>query len=335
MYIVTSTHRAHLYAPQDGTNALQESCIFFSIDLHVPIIYKRARWESNGVTVAGGNGRGHQLNQLNGPRGLFVDDDHTIYIADYRNHRIMEWKRNVISGRVVAGGNGLGNRFEQLHFSTDILIDKETKDLLICDYGNQRVMKYTRENCTTRVKVSTVNSHGLAMDINNILYTSDYEKEAVLRDTNEKTNRVAGGNGTANLLNQFSYPTYIFVDLYNSIYISDTHNHRVMKWTTGANQGIVVAGGHGQGNDLKQLSSPRQISVDFFGNIYIADSGNHRIMRWFKNDLQGTVIAGGNNPGNQPNQLKFPWGLSFDQLDNLYVADWGNSRIQRFDIESN
>ena len=54
---------------------------------------KNARWSQNGVTVAGGNGDGNAINQLNGPCGLDIDDDNqSIVIADFANHRIVEWK---------------------------------------------------------------------------------------------------------------------------------------------------------------------------------------------------------------------------------------------------
>ncbi|CAF4960057.1 unnamed protein product, partial [Rotaria sp. Silwood1] len=63
------------------------------------------RWQQNGITVAGGNQQGNEINQLSYPWGLYVDDDQTIYVADQSNHRIVEWKRGATSGQVVAGGN--------------------------------------------------------------------------------------------------------------------------------------------------------------------------------------------------------------------------------------
>ncbi len=62
------------------------------------------------MTVAGGNGWGKRLNQLNYPRSMYVDENQTVYVADRWNHRIVEWKKGATSGEVVAGGNGGGNR---------------------------------------------------------------------------------------------------------------------------------------------------------------------------------------------------------------------------------
>ena len=50
-----------------------------------------ARWSQNGVTVAGGNGKGAGTNQLSFPYGLDIDDDNqSIVIADCGNGRIVE-----------------------------------------------------------------------------------------------------------------------------------------------------------------------------------------------------------------------------------------------------
>ena len=97
-----------------------------------------ARWSQNGVTVAGGNGYGNALNQLNWPHGLDIDDDNqSIVVADWRNHRIVEWKMDASHGKVIAGDQGQGNRLDQLNYPTDVLIDKETNSLFIADRWNR------------------------------------------------------------------------------------------------------------------------------------------------------------------------------------------------------
>ncbi len=40
-------------------------------------------------------------NQLSLPRGMFIDDEQTIYIADSWNHRIVEWKYNATDSQIV------------------------------------------------------------------------------------------------------------------------------------------------------------------------------------------------------------------------------------------
>ncbi|CAF1328378.1 unnamed protein product [Rotaria sordida] len=241
------------------------------------------------------------------------------------------------NGQVVAGGRGQGNRLDQLCRPTDVLIDKETDSLIICDRGNRRVVRWSRRSGTTQgeILIDNISCWGLAMDNQRYLYVSDTDKDEVIRsqiaDKNETI--VAGGNGKGAGLNQLNGPSYIFVDQQQTVYVSDYDNHRVMKWNKGAKEGTVVAGDQDQGNALTQLSHPRGVFVDALGTIYVADSWNHRVMRWPKGAKQGTVIVGENGQGARENQFQYLRGLSFDRHGNLYVVDSENNRVQRFSIE--
>ncbi|CAF3334111.1 unnamed protein product [Rotaria socialis] len=298
-----------------------------------------ATWKQSGVTIAGGRAVGNVTNLLFWPHGLFVDDDQTVVIADLMNHRIMQWKNgNTRNGQVVAGGKGEGNGLHQLNYPTDVLIDKETNSLIICDRDNRRVVRWSRRSGTTQgeILVDNIQCYGLAMDEQRYLYVSDVGKHEVRRyQLGEKNyTLVAGGNGKGNGLNQLNSPTYLFVDRDHLVYVSDANNNRVMKWNKGAKKGIVVAGGQGPGSALTQLSLPNKIFVDTLGTLYVADSLNHRVMRWTQGDKkQGTEIVGGNGQGAGANQFTVPIGLSFDRHGNLYVVDMANNRVQRFSIE--
>ncbi|CAF4230685.1 unnamed protein product, partial [Rotaria magnacalcarata] len=294
-----------------------------------------AKWAQNGVTVAGDNGYRGATNKLNWPRSLFVDDDQTVIIADYRNHRIMQWKNgDTTNGQVVAGGNGVGNGLNQLSNPTDVLIDKETDSVIICDRRNGRVVRWSRRSGITQgeILIDNIDCFGLAMEEQRYLYVSDVGKHEVRQyKLGEKNDTfVAGGNGQGDGLHQLNWPTYLFVDRDHSVYVSDYNNHRVMKWVEGAKEGIVVAGGQGQGNALTQLNYPQGIFVDTLGTLYVAESGNHRVMRWTQGDKkQGTVIAGGNGTG--ANQFNYLRGMSFDRHGNLYVVDADARKEQTID----
>ena len=263
-----------------------------------------ARWKTNAVTVAGGHGSGNETNQLHCPCGLFVDEDQTVYIADCWNHRIVSWKAGAMTGEVLAGGKGKGNRSDQLNYPIDVIVDRETDSLLICDKGNHRVMRWPRRphlNTTTtsnqgQIVIDNIDCYGLTMDDQGSLYVSDMKKHEVRRYDkrgDKKGTVVAGGHGEGDGRHQLNWPTYLFVDGQSTLYVSDTSNHRVMKWMKGATEGIVVAGGNGQGAGLTQLSNPQGVWVDGYGHVYVADGGNHRVMRWEKGAKEGTVIVGG------------------------------------------
>ncbi|CAF1547852.1 unnamed protein product, partial [Adineta steineri] len=292
------------------------------------------KWENNATTIAGGIKEGQALNQLHSPHGIFIDKNKNVFIADYSNDRIVEWKHNAKEGLVIAGGNGKGNRIDQLYHPTDVIIDQQNYSIIIADLGNRRVVQWMNQN--KEILIENIACYGLAMDIHGFLYVSNWQKNEVRRwkmgEFNNEGIVVAGGNGEGHKLNQLDYPTFMFVDEDQCVYVSDQNNHRVMKWRKGAKEGQIVAGGNDKGGNLNQLSSPQGVIVDQLGQIYVVDYWNDRVMRWCERKKEGEIVVGGNGAGQQSNQFKFPFGLSFDDERSLYVADSLNNRIGKFEI---
>ncbi|CAF4978639.1 unnamed protein product, partial [Rotaria socialis] len=54
-------------------------------------ICESVTWNTTGVTVAGAHGAGSELNELNSPLGLFVDNEGAVYVVDTWNDRIVKW----------------------------------------------------------------------------------------------------------------------------------------------------------------------------------------------------------------------------------------------------
>ncbi len=308
--------------------------LFFLVPISLQNI--TMEWIRNGITVAGGNGIGSALNQLSDPWSVCVNDDQTIYVADRSNHRIVEWKSGAVSGQIVAGGNGQGFQDNQLNRPVDVIIDKENDCLIICDYGNKRIVRWPRQNGTTgKTIISNVSCWGLTMDSNGYLYVSDVNKHEVRRYGKEDTNGtvVAGGNGRGRNLDQLNGPYYICIDKDHSLYVSDCNNHRIVKWAKDARKGVVVAGGQDYGKELTELSGPYGIIVDQLNTIYVADCNNNRVVSWPKGARQGSIIIGGNGSGKRANQFNSPSDLSFDKQNSLYVVDNSNHRVQKFNFE--
>ncbi|CAF1259536.1 unnamed protein product [Adineta steineri] len=291
------------------------------------------KWKQNAITVAGGNGHGQKLNQLNHPEGIFIYKNKNIFIADRFNHRIVEWKCDKKEGQIIAGGNGQGGRMNQLNGPADMIVDQQNHSIIIADRDNRRVIQWMNENQQNLIE--NIDCDALAMDKSGFLYVSDWKKDEVRRWKIGEYNEgmvVAGGNGRGNQLNQLNNPTYIFVDEDQSVYVSDMNNHRMMKWRKDAKEGRIVAGGNGQGRNLNQLYKPQGVFVDHLDQIYVTDYGNHRIMRWCEGKEEGEIVVGGNGQGNQLIQLNYPTDLSLDDEGNLYVADYFNDRIVKFEI---
>ncbi|CAF1256498.1 unnamed protein product [Adineta ricciae] len=307
--------------------------------IHPKIKSTNRKWKQFGITVAGGNGRGEELNQLNDPVGICIDDENqTIYIADTQNHRIMKWKIGQKQGEVVAGGTGQGKRIDQLNQPRNVIWNKANRALIIADSLNFRVVQCTWQNgVKQQILFSDTSCYGLFLDKNGSLYVSDCTKREIRRWKEGETNGtvVAGGNGRGNRCDQFEYPTFLSVDKDDSVYVTDEDNNRVMKWTKNAQEGIVVAGGNGEGDNLNQFSVPGGVIVDELNNVYIADGVNVRIICWPPGSREGSVIVGRGRVGNEADQLALPRGLSFDCEGNLYVVDSHNNRVQKFELDTN
>ena len=295
------------------------------------------RWKEFGITIAGGNGQGNQLNQLSYPYGIRVGDiDQSVYIADYANDRVVEWRPNVHQGRIMAGGNGKGNRIDQLNNPADVIIDQNNDSFIIADRGNRRVMRWSRQNSSQgQIIISDIDCSRLAMHKDGTLYVSDHKRNEVKRWKKGEVNgiKVAGGNGEGDRLDQLNNPTHLFVDDDHTLYISDRNNHRVIKWARNAKEGVVVAGGNGQADQLMQLFLPAGVIVNQFGQIFVADMRNNRVMLWCEGAKEGTIVVGGNGQGKEANELNFPLGLALDEEGNFYVADTHNYRVQKFETD--
>ncbi len=137
-------------------------------------------------------------------------------------------------------------------------------------------------------------------------------------------------NGYGSGLNQMSWSSGLFFNSTgNQLYILDTFNYRVLKWTIGTSAATVVAGGNGSGSALSQFSAAwGGLTVDTLSNVYISDYSNYRILKWPPGAVTGQVVAGGNGQGSGANQLYYPWNIAVDTQFTLYVADPGNRRIQ-------
>ena len=132
------------------------------------------------------------------------------------------------------------------------------------------------------------------------------------------------------------------VDTPTSLYIADTHNHRIrrLNLTTGIITTIAGTGAPAFSGDKAlatsaQLSLPTALAFDTSGNLYLADTGNHRIR---KISAAGniTTIAGTGTQGFSGDTgpatsaaIDSPTGLALDASNNLYLADTRNHRIRK------
>ncbi len=132
---------------------------------------------------------------------------------------------------------------------------------------------------------------------------------------------------------QFKEPWDVAVGTDGSVYVADTWNHRIQKFT--ANGEFVSSWGSGiisEPTNLLGFFGPRGITTDSQGKVFITDTGNKRVVFF---DAQGNPLGQFGEGGSNQGQLDEPVGLAFDSGGNLYVADTWNQRVQVFGRDIN
>ena len=98
----------------------------------------------------------------------------------------------------------------------------------------------------------------------------------------------------------FNHPSGIAVDSSGNVYLADTDNHRIQKFSS---NGQFVTRWGSQGSGDGQFGSPQGIALDSSGNVYIADEWNHRIQKFSSN---GQFIAKWGSNGSGDGQFNWP-----------------------------
>lgn len=131
----------------------------------------------------------------------------------------------------------------------------------------------------------------------------------------------------------FNEPWGIAVGPDGSVYVSDTWNHRIQKFTS-SGRFVKTWGVFGQGETPESFYGPRGLAVDAKGRVYVTDTGNKRIVVF---DADGNFLTQFGSAGFGPGEFDEPVGLAIDRNGVVYVADTWNQRIQVFlpvDIEN-
>lgn len=131
-----------------------------------------------------------------------------------------------------------------------------------------------------------------------------------------------GARGSGN--GQFLDPAGVAVDGNGYVYVADTNNDRIQKFTA---TGAFVTGWGARGTGDGQLHDPEGVAADLAGNVYVSDNANDRIQKFTST---GAFLATWGDTGTGNGQLQDPEGIAVDSSGNVYVADRNNHRIQKF-----
>lgn len=124
---------------------------------------------------------------------------------------------------------------------------------------------------------------------------------------------------------QFASTLYLALGSSGNVYVTDTLNYRVQKFTSNGTF-ITKWGSQGTG-DGQFMSVLGAVAVDSSNNIYVPESGN--IARIQKFTSSGTFMTKFGSMGTGDGQFMSVLGFTIDPSDILYLADISNYRIQK------
>jgi uncharacterized protein (TIGR03437 family) len=305
------------------------------------------------------------------PVALATDANGNLYVAD----NVAQTIRRINSGGTISGiagtvysigfaGDGGSSTSAQFFQPSGLAIDK-LGNLLVSDYGNNRVRKVDPVALTISTSVGTaaqlgdgssasaaqlLQPSGTGLDATGNLYIADTANHRIRKvDTTGKISTIAGtgiegysGDGSAAVAAQLNSPSSVAVDGNGNVLIADSGNSRIRQisptgnMTTVAGNGTYGFAGDGAGATRAQLANPVCVRVDANNNIYISDSDNGRIR---KVNVQGSIstVAGGNGltyGEGGPAIAAFPFSpgcVAFDSINNLYIADTLHSTVRKVD----
>jgi sugar lactone lactonase YvrE len=282
---------------------------------------------------------------MNLPAGVFVDSSGNLWVSDTGNNRVLLFQ----NGATIDSASPADGELGQPDFDTG----------------------------TPIVSSTGMNSPwGLVVDSAGNLYVADRAANRILRFSNAANAALAapanGGAGSSatgifgqsNFLNStgdvgqasLNAPSGVAVDASGNLWVSDTANNRVLRFSNaatapnGASASLVV----GQVDYLSNSAGITQstfnltsgLTFDTLGRLYVSDFNNNRVLVFEPTSLttngplasfvlgQSDFSSSAGAPPTTQSSLTNPFGLTFTSNNYLWVADSNGARALSFALSA-
>ncbi|RYD37679.1 MAG: hypothetical protein EOP86_02875 [Verrucomicrobiaceae bacterium] len=259
-------------------------------------------------------------------RGVFVDGDGALWVTDIQKNRVVRYDHapqkpmdSDFDFVLSPEGNDIQ---DPPSFGSGLAIDPASGKVYVSDAPKNRVLRFS--------------SYAVLV--------AGYRPEAVFGQADFE------GKDAGLWSTEMNAPTALACDSNDQLWVADTGNNRVLRFTNASSQsngpvsktllGQLAYGLGGSSAGAGRMNAPRGLAVDGQGTLWVADSGNNRLLRFnlalLKNNgavpdgYQGQATATASAPGLTSRNLNFPTGLAMN-AGRLWVLDGGNNRVLRFD----
>ena len=271
----------------------------------------------NGEPDYSGDGGSAVRAALNEPKGVAVDAQGNLLIADSENHVIRMIDRKTGSILTVAGVAGGMQDLVAVH--QDRATQPSSEDDPFADAGQTATQTYRQQADVSGTVRYLING--------------------------EASKKRFSGDGGPAIEARLNFPTAVAVDQQGHLYIADTMNHRVRRVDAGTGTIATITGtgqprysGDGGPAAAAALNEPTALAVSDAGILYVADQSNNRVRAIDLGTgrirtVAGTGAAVYNGDGIPAIEaaLAGPSSLALAEDGTLFIADTFNGRIRAID----
>jgi DNA-binding beta-propeller fold protein YncE len=289
------------------------------------------RWQPRTALDVWG-GPGSEPGRFSAPKGMAVDGNGNLYVADSQNHRIQVFDGN---GNLVRQWGEQGSGPGQFNEPWDVAVSP-AGDIYVADTWNHRIQVYSAQGNLLRGwgifgEALDVTGYGdrlygprsLAFDDEGNLYVADTGNKRVIKyDANDRMVTAVGGAGDeAGYLQE---PVGLALGPEGDLYVVDTWNRRIQvfdadleyvrQWPVWAWEGTSI-------------SNKPYMAVDEDGHVYVTDPDMFRVLEF---DGDGELVASWGQYGTDLASMNGPTGIIIDGSRRILVSDSANHRILVF-----
>lgn len=268
---------------------------------------------------------GFKAGEFQQPRGIAIDANKHVYVADTENGRVQVFDPNGRYVREIRPANGR----DSFRFPRTVAISPATGKVYVVDEMDFRIYVFEPDGRQAQVwdrrrsqsEAAAVPGR-MAVTANGVIYVSEPNNHRVMVYTTNHVFTAALGAG-----GELQSPSGLAVGPQGRLYVLDYGHCRVQAFD---NKGKAALAFGRRGMGLGEFSVPRDLTVDRGGTVFVADTLNHRVQIF---DAQGQPVTAIGQKGKGDGEFAGPEGIALSSDDWLYVSDRGNARVQVFQVE--